>query len=109
MYAYCVEWIVDTDGGQRWTGVGQDLATIESARGLSSFSAGFLNFGYILGDRPLGVSEDCLYFQLTKQLSHDENTWIVPTLYRFCSNLFPHAITVCNGARKGCRRAIDEF
>ena len=28
MYAYCVEWIVDTDGRQRRTRVGQDLAAI---------------------------------------------------------------------------------
>jgi len=28
VHAYCVEWIVDTDVGQRGTGVGQDLAAI---------------------------------------------------------------------------------
>jgi len=81
-----------------------------SAIGLSSFSAGLLNFGYILSDRSLSASEERFDFQPIKQLSNDENTRIVPTLYRFCSNLFLHAITVCDGARKGGRhKDIDEF
>ena len=28
MHSYCIEWVVNANRGKRWTGVGQDLASV---------------------------------------------------------------------------------